>query len=210
MAPHSRTLAWKIPWMEEPGRLQSMGSLRLDWATSLSLFTFLHWRRKWQPTQCSCLENPRDRGAWWAAVHGVTPSRTRLKRFSSSSSKHTSLQSVHLYHVWFPHADVVYSHQEFSDRLSAQEKRFTEPFVGGCGEVLKKTRCSTPKAPYQRPPCSQPNSCLLASPPASLPALLPGYFHRPSEAAPICSPRSACWRHHVFWGPWRSPSLQNH
>jgi len=52
MAPHSRTLAWKIPWMEEPGRLQSMGSLRVgyDWATSLSLFTFMHWRRKWQPT----------------------------------------------------------------------------------------------------------------------------------------------------------------
>ena len=52
MAPHSSTLAWKIPWTEEPGRLQSMGSLRVghDWATSLSLFTFLHWRRKWQPT----------------------------------------------------------------------------------------------------------------------------------------------------------------
>ena len=52
MAPHSSTLAWKIPWMEEPGRLQSMGSLRVrhDWATSLSLFTFTYWRRKWQPT----------------------------------------------------------------------------------------------------------------------------------------------------------------
>ena len=52
MSPHSSTLAWKIPWMEEPGRLQSMGSLtvRHDWATSLSLFTFMHWRRKWQPT----------------------------------------------------------------------------------------------------------------------------------------------------------------
>ena len=52
MAPHSSTLAWKIPWMEEPGRLQSMGSLRVghDWATSLLLFTFMHWRRKWQPT----------------------------------------------------------------------------------------------------------------------------------------------------------------
>ena len=51
MATHSSTLAWKIPWMEEPGRLQSMGSLkvRYDWATSLSLFTFMHWRRKWQP-----------------------------------------------------------------------------------------------------------------------------------------------------------------
>ena len=160
MAPHSSTRAWKIPWMEEPGRLQSMGSRRvgLDWATSLSLFTFIHWRRKWKPTpvflpresqgrgslvgcrlwgrrvrhdwsnlaaavekgmaphsstlawkipwteepgrlqstgslrvghnqetslsllctegngnplHCSCLENPRDGGAWWAAVYGV-------------------------------------------------------------------------------------------------------------------------------------------
>ena len=52
MAPHSSTLAWKIPWTEEPGGLQSMRSLRVghDWATSLSLFTFMHWRRKWQPT----------------------------------------------------------------------------------------------------------------------------------------------------------------
>ena len=52
MAPHSSTLAWKIPWMEEPGWLQSIGSLRVghDWATSLSFFTFMHWRRKWQPT----------------------------------------------------------------------------------------------------------------------------------------------------------------
>ena len=54
MAPHSSTLAWKIPWMEEPGRLQSMGSLESDTTERLhfhfSLFTFLHWRRKWQPT----------------------------------------------------------------------------------------------------------------------------------------------------------------
>ena len=56
-----------------------------DWATSL--FTFMHWRRKWQSLfQCSCLENPRDRGAWWAAVHGVTQSCTWLKRLGSSSS----------------------------------------------------------------------------------------------------------------------------
>ena len=88
MAPHSSTLACKIPWTEEPGGLQSMGSLRVrhDWATSLSLFTSMHWRRKWQPIQCSCLENPRDGGAWWAAVYGVAQSRTRLKRLSSSSS----------------------------------------------------------------------------------------------------------------------------
>ena len=136
MATHSSTLAWKIPWTEEPGRLHSMGSLRVgqDWATSLSRFTFMHWRRQWQPTpvllpgkshgrrslegyspwghwgldtterlhfhvslsciaegngnplQCSCLENPRDGGAWWAAVYGVAQSRTRLKWLSSSSN----------------------------------------------------------------------------------------------------------------------------
>ena len=50
--PHSSTLAWKIPWTEETGRLQSMGSLRVrhDWVTSISLVTFMNWRRKWQPT----------------------------------------------------------------------------------------------------------------------------------------------------------------
>ena len=84
MAPHSSTLAWKIPWTEEPGRPQSMGSLRVrhDWATSLSLFTFMHWRRKWQPTPVFLLENPRDGGAWWAAIYGVAQSRTRLKWLS--------------------------------------------------------------------------------------------------------------------------------
>ena len=136
MAPHSSTLAWKIPWMEEPGGRQSMGSLRVrqDSATSLSLFTFLHWRRQWQPTpallpgkshgqrslvgcspwgreeldkterlhfqfslsclgegngnplQCSCLENPKDGGAWCAAIYGVAQSRTRLKQLSSRRS----------------------------------------------------------------------------------------------------------------------------
>ena len=52
MATHSSTLAWKIPRMEEPGRLQSMVSLRVghNLVTSLSLFSFMHWRRKWQPT----------------------------------------------------------------------------------------------------------------------------------------------------------------
>ena len=84
MAPHSSTLAWKIPWTEEPGGLQSIGSLRVghDWATSLWLFTFMHWRRKWHPLQCSCLENPRDGGAQWAAVYGVAQGRTWLKRLS--------------------------------------------------------------------------------------------------------------------------------
>ena len=65
MAPHSSTLAWKIPWTEEPGRLQSMESLGVghDWATSLSLFTFLHWRRKWQPTPVFLPGESQGRGS---------------------------------------------------------------------------------------------------------------------------------------------------
>ena len=88
MAPHSSTLAWKIPWTEEPGRLQSTGSLRVghDWATSLSLFTSCSAEGNGSPLQCSCLENPRDGGAWWAAIYGVAQSWARLKRLSSSSS----------------------------------------------------------------------------------------------------------------------------
>ena len=93
MAPHSSTLVWKIPWMEEPGGLQSMASWRVghDWATSLSLITFMHWTRKGNPLQRSCPENPRDRGAWWAAVSGVTQSWTWLKWLSSSSSKQNTI-----------------------------------------------------------------------------------------------------------------------
>ena len=143
MATHSSILAWRIPWTEERGRLQSMGLQRVghDCVTSLSLSTFMHWRREWHPTpvllpgkshggrnlvgcspwgreesdtterlhflfslscigegngnplQGSCLENPRDGGAWWAAVYGVTQSWTCLKRLSSSSSKRKNISS---------------------------------------------------------------------------------------------------------------------
>ena len=97
VAPHSSTLAWKIPWMEEPGSLQSMGSLRIrhDWATSLSLFTFMHWRRKWQPTPVFL---PGESQRQWAPVYGVTQSQTRLKRLSSSSSSRDmySISFIHL------------------------------------------------------------------------------------------------------------------
>ena len=81
MAPHSSTLAWKIPWAEEPGRLQSVGSQRVEHirVTSLSLFTSCIEEGNGNPLQWSCLENPRDGGAWWAAIYGVTESRTRLK-----------------------------------------------------------------------------------------------------------------------------------
>ena len=80
MATHSSTLAWKIPWTEEPGRLQSMGSLgvRHDWETSLSRIG----EGNGNPLQRSCLENPRDGGAWWAALCEVAQSWTRLSNFT--------------------------------------------------------------------------------------------------------------------------------
>ena len=89
MATHSCTLAWKIPWTEEPGRLQSMGLCRSDTTERLHFHFSLSCigEGNGNPLQCSCLENPRDGRAWWAAACGVTQSRTRLKRLSSSSSK---------------------------------------------------------------------------------------------------------------------------
>ena len=78
MATHSSILAWKIPWTDEPGGLQSMGPQRVgyNWGTL---------EGNGSPLQYSCLENPRDGGAWWAAVHRVAQSQTRLKQLSSSS-----------------------------------------------------------------------------------------------------------------------------
>ena len=77
MAPHSSTLAWKIPWTEEAGVLQSMGSLRVghDWTTSLSLFTFMHWRRKWQPTPAFL---PGESQGWASLVGCCLWGRTEL------------------------------------------------------------------------------------------------------------------------------------
>ena len=73
MATHSSTLSWKIPWTEEPGRLQSMGSLRVGHNERLHFHFSLSCTGEGNgnPLQCSCLENPRDRGAYWAAVYGV-------------------------------------------------------------------------------------------------------------------------------------------
>ena len=96
MAPHSSTLAWKIPWMEEPGRLQSMGLLESDTTEQLHFHFSLLCIGEGNgiPLQCSCLENPKDGGAWWAAIYGVTQSRTRLKRLSSSSSSSSPSQQM--------------------------------------------------------------------------------------------------------------------
>ena len=86
MAPHSSTLAWKIPWTEEPGGLQSMGLLESDTTERLHFHFSLSCigEGNGNPLQCFCLENPRDGGAWWAAVYGVAQSQTRLKQLSST------------------------------------------------------------------------------------------------------------------------------
>ena len=85
MAPHSSTFAWKIPWTEEPGGLQSMGLLGSDTTKRLHFHFSLSsiGQGNGNPFQCSCLENPRDRGAWWATVYGVAQSRTQLNNFTS-------------------------------------------------------------------------------------------------------------------------------
>ena len=90
MATHSSILAWKTPWTEEPGGLQSMGLQRVrhDWPTEHAHNACIYnmyisyvqiGEGNGNPLQCSCLENPRDGGAWWAAVYGVAQSRTWLK-----------------------------------------------------------------------------------------------------------------------------------
>ena len=130
MAPHSSTLAWKIPWTEEPGRLQSVGSLRVrhDWVTSLSLFSFMHWRRKGQPTPVLLPGESQGRGSlmscrlWghnWsdlAVAVASTSRRTEIgDRFSS---------------LW--NSTVAFFHEE--------DCNYIKPFLGwfcNCWQVVK-------------------------------------------------------------------------
>ena len=87
MVPHSSTLSWRILWTEEPGRLQSMGRQESDTTERVHFHFSLSCigEGNGNPLQCSCLENPRDGGAWWAAIYGVAQNQTQLKRLSSSS-----------------------------------------------------------------------------------------------------------------------------
>ena len=96
MAPHSSTFAWKMPWTEEPDRLQCMGSLESDMTERLHFHFSLSCvgEGNGKRLQCSCLENPRDGEAWWAAVSGVAQSRTWLKQLSSSSKVISSQGSL--------------------------------------------------------------------------------------------------------------------
>ena len=97
MAPHSSILAWKIPWREEPAGLQSMGSWRVghDWETSLSLFTFMYWKRKWQPTSVFLPGEFQGQGSLVGCCLWGRIESTRLTQLSSSSSSS-------LYLIFYP------------------------------------------------------------------------------------------------------------
>ena len=109
--------------MEEPGRLQSMRSLGVghDWAISLSLFTFMHWRRQWQPTPVFLPGESQGRGSLvWAAVSGVAQSRTRLKRLSGSSSRSQDrCQSL-------PHPNQLFSYHKAESGLYFLKLRWSQ------------------------------------------------------------------------------------
>ena len=126
--------------MEEPGRLQSMGSLRVghDWATSLSGIG----EGNGNPLQCSCLESPRDGGACWAAIYGVTQSWTWLKRLSSSSSSKLWI-CMNLFVQWMNiyFSSVQFSRSVVSDSLWPHAPQHTWP------------PCSSPTAGVYPNPC---------------------------------------------------------
>ena len=86
MAAHSSVHAWRIPGTAEPGGLLSIGLQSWTQLKRLNMHACTG-EGNGNPLQCSCLENPRDGGAWWAAVYGATQSRTRLKQLSNSSSR---------------------------------------------------------------------------------------------------------------------------
>ena len=90
--------AWKIPWMEEPGGLQSMGLLRVrhNWATSLSLFTFMHWRRKWQPTPVFL---PGESQGWWGLVGCCLWGRTESD--TTEATQQQQQQQQHAPIIWY-------------------------------------------------------------------------------------------------------------
>jgi len=96
MAPHSSTLAWKLPWMEEPGRLQSMGFLRVGHgtATSLSLFTFMHWRKKWQPTPVYLPGESQGQGS---LVGCRLWGRIQMNLFSKQKQNHRHRKQTYFY-----------------------------------------------------------------------------------------------------------------
>ena len=142
MAPHSSTLAWKIPWTEEPGGLQSMGSPRVghDWAIFLSLFTFMHWRRKWQPTPVFLPGESQGQGSLVGCRLWVAQSRTRLKWLSSSSRymyvhthTHTFKFALPICYGWGNKMTMLLENRRFiKSHKILQEPRKSIPYLHGC------------------------------------------------------------------------------
>ena len=126
MAPNSSTLAWKIPWTEEPGRLQSMGLLRVghDSVTSLSLFTFMHWRRKWQPTPVFL---PGESQGWWSLVGCCLWGRTEsdTTEATQQQQQQTSVKE-HFTFLWLWSPKNLVMHQNY---LSKQQEENLASFV---------------------------------------------------------------------------------
>ena len=122
MATHSSILAWKIPWTDEPGGLQSMGPQRVgyNWGTL---------EGNGSPLQYSCLENPRDGGAWWAAVHRVAQSQTRLKQLSSSSRGTWAHLMSRENHVKKKNVEASYVRNKSFDGLSFNKISYRECWV---------------------------------------------------------------------------------
>ena len=120
MAPHCSTLTWKIPWTEEPGGLQSMGSLRVrrDWATSLSLFTFMHWRRKWQPTPVFL---PGESQGWGSLAGCCLWGRTELDTTEAPQQQQPSCLSL-------------------ASLFSEWKRVFSFLFLSSCGNLSSLTR----------------------------------------------------------------------
>ena len=144
MATYSSTFAWKIPWKEEPGRLQSMGSLESDTTEQLHFHFSLSCigEGNGNPLQCSCLENPRDRGAWWAVVYGVVQSQTRLKRLSNFGLKPKSCK-----------AGMLFSHSVVSNSLrhhGLQHTSLPGPLLSGCLQSVFQQSCTDVRAGPQR------------------------------------------------------------
>ena len=120
MAPHSSTLAWKIPWTEEPGRLQSMGSIRVrhDWETSLSLFNFMHWRRKWQPTPVFLPGESQGQGSLVGChLWGHTESDTNWSDLAAAAAAVYICQSQDLI-LSFPLSSPLLTKSSFSKSVS--------------------------------------------------------------------------------------------
>ena len=129
MAPHSSTLAWKIPWMEEPGRLQSTGLLRVrhDWATSLSLSTFMHWRRKWQPTP---VFSPGESHGWRSVV-GCSPWGHTESDMTEATWQHWIIEKAREFQKTVTFA------------LLTVPKPFTVWITTNCGKFLKRWEYQT-------------------------------------------------------------------